>query len=70
MWQEGFTPLHLAIRAGHIEISRCLLMSGAQPDTPNKVRSSSEICEIEERKTEKRESECVCVYEFFVVFFV
>ena len=32
------TPLHLASKGGHLEVVRCLLLSGAEPDLPNKVK--------------------------------
>ena len=31
------TPLHSAAKGGHLEVVRCLLLSGAEPDLPNKV---------------------------------
>jgi len=31
------TPLHLSAKAGHIEVVRCLLLSGASVDLPNRV---------------------------------
>ncbi len=34
------SPLHLAAKGGHLEVVRCLLLSGADPDLPNKVRGA------------------------------
>ena len=39
--QSGATALHLAAKAGHTEVVRCLLLSGAEPDTLNQVTSHS-----------------------------
>ena len=36
--QAGHSPLHIVARSGHIEVARCLLLSGAEPDLPNKVK--------------------------------
>ena len=36
-YQGGHNPLHLASRAGHTEVVRCLLLSGADPEVLNKV---------------------------------
>ena len=35
--RNGQTPLHQSARVGHTEVVRCLLLSGAQPEFPNKV---------------------------------
>ncbi len=35
--QGGMTPLHLGAKGGHLEVVRCLLLSGAEPELPNKV---------------------------------
>lgn len=39
-FQFGATPLHLASKAGHIEIVRCLLLAGSNADLKNKVSFS------------------------------
>ena len=38
LFQSGMSPLHLAAKGGHLEVVRCLLLSGADPDLPNKVQ--------------------------------
>ena len=43
VFQVGLTPLHLASRAGHTEIVRCLMLSGANAEIPNKVRNINVI---------------------------
>ena len=37
VFQAGHSPLHIVARSGHIEVARCLLLSGAEPGLPNKV---------------------------------
>ena len=71
--QDGFTPLHLAVKAGHIEIARCLLMSGAQPETPNKVRVWCHTCLLKWLARSLESSACFCPGEpecITVLFFI
>jgi ankyrin repeat protein len=43
MMQAGLTPLHFAARSGHIDVVRCLLLSGAEPATVNKDELTAEM---------------------------
>ena len=46
------SPLHLSARSGHLEVVRCLLLSGAEPDLANKDGISAEIMSLAQGHTE------------------
>ena len=45
---NGNTALHIASKCGLIDVVRCLLLTGASPDKPNKDGVSPEIMALAE----------------------